>query len=114
MPFVYAAAAIIIVIAIARLSAFYLPMPGALRVVLNVVLGLIAVGIALWLIDTYIPMAGAIKGLLNVVVFLAACVGVLQAFGIWNSTVRAWHNLWHSATKPDSPPPQTPAPGVRP
>lgn len=105
MPFVYAAAAIILVIAISRLSDIYLPMPGTFRTLFNVVLGLIVVGIALWLINSYIPMAGAIRGLLNVVVFLAACVGVLQAFGLWAGVVSWWHHFRTRAVKPDSPAP---------
>jgi Ca2+/H+ antiporter len=55
---------------------------------LNVVLALIVVGIGLWLIDTYIPMAGAIKSILNIVVVVATCVFVLQALGLWNQVVR--------------------------
>ncbi len=109
MPFIYAAAAVIIVIAIARLSAIYMPMPGTFKAVLNVVLGLIIVGIALWLINTYVPMAGAIKGLLNVVVFVAALVGVLQAFGLWGSVQNWWHSFRTRSIKPDSP---APAPRV--
>ena len=105
MPFVYAAAAVIIVIAIARLSNIYLPAPSPFRTLLNVVLWLIVVGVALWLINTYIPMAGAIRGLLNVVVFLAACVGVLQAFGIWDGVVSWFHNFRTHASQPDSPAP---------
>lgn len=109
MPFVYAAAAVILVIAIARLSNIYMPALSPFKAILNVVLGLIIVGIVLWLINTYIPMAGAIKGLLNVVVFLAACVAVLQAFGIWDGVVSWWHNFRTHPPKPDSP-----APAARP
>ena len=93
MSFVYVVAALIIVLAIARLSNAYLPMPPMMRTIMNVVLGLIVVGIVLWLINTYIPMAGAIKGLLNIVVFLAAIVGVLQAVGLWPPVVAWWRHL---------------------
>ena len=66
----------------------YIPIPeGRIKTVLNVVLGLIIVGIGLWLINTYVPMAGVIKGLLNIVVVIATCVGVLQAFGLWDSVL---------------------------
>ena len=95
MPIVYAVVALLIVLAVAWLSKAYLPMPDPFRTVLNIVLGLIVVGVVLWLIDTYVPMAGAIKGLLNVVVFIAACVGVLKAFGLWDSIVaslRSWRS----------------------
>ncbi len=61
-----------------------------------VVLGLIIVGIGLWLINTYVPMAGSIKAILNIVVVVATCVGVLQAFGLWEPVVRTWNNMWSS------------------
>ena len=107
MPFVYAIVAIIVVVAAARLANSFIDMPARFKAVFNVVLGLIVVGVILWLINTYIPMAGAIKGLLNFVVFVAACVAVLQAFGLWNSVVRFWHRLRARATAPpDEPAPQ--------
>ncbi len=103
MLFIYIAVAVILVVAIARLANNYIPMPAGIKSVINVVLALILVGMALWLIDTYIPMAGAIRALLNVVVFLAACVGVLQAVGLWDSTVRLWHNFRNHAAGPGNP-----------
>jgi hypothetical protein len=36
----------------------------------------------MWLINTYIPMAGAIKSLLNVVVFVVVLIWLLQTFGL--------------------------------
>jgi hypothetical protein len=36
----------------------------------------------MWLINTYIPMAGAIKSLLNIVVFVVVLIWVLQSFGL--------------------------------
>lgn len=36
----------------------------------------------MWLINTYIPMAGAIKSLLNVVVFVVVVIWLLQNFGL--------------------------------
>jgi len=72
----------------------YIPIPaGRLKTVVNVVLGLIIVGIGLWLVNTYIPMAGVIKGILNIVVVIATCVGVLQAFGLWESVINMWRKL---------------------
>jgi hypothetical protein len=47
-----------------------------------IVVVLVAAGLILWLINTYIPMAGAIKSLLNVVVFVAALIWVLQVLGL--------------------------------
>ncbi len=36
----------------------------------------------MWLINTYIPMAGAIKSLLNLVVFVVVLIWLLQTFGL--------------------------------
>jgi len=74
--------------------------PRNVRAVLNIVLGLIVVGIGLWLINTYVPMAGSIKAILNIVVVVAVCVGVLQQVGLWGQVVRLWgdvtnHRLQH-------------------
>ena len=49
---------------------------------LNIVVVLVVVGLILWLINTYIPMAGAIKSLLNIVVFVVVLIWVLQVFGL--------------------------------
>jgi hypothetical protein len=43
---------------------------------------LVVVGLVMWLINTYIPMAGAIKSLLNIVVFVVLLVWILQTFGV--------------------------------
>ncbi|HKN13008.1 MAG TPA: Thivi_2564 family membrane protein [Candidatus Binatus sp.] len=43
---------------------------------------LVVVGLVMWLINTYIPMAGAIKSLLNIVVFVVLLIWVLQTFGL--------------------------------
>jgi hypothetical protein len=48
----------------------------------GIVLVLVIAGLVLWLINTYIPMAGAIKSLLNVVVFIVLLLWLLQAFGL--------------------------------
>jgi predicted membrane protein len=69
--------------------------PRNARVVVNIVLGLIVVGIALWLINTYVPMASSIKAILNIVVVVATCVVILQQVGLWGSIVRLWDNFTH-------------------
>ncbi|HXR26041.1 MAG TPA: Thivi_2564 family membrane protein [Candidatus Binataceae bacterium] len=51
----------------------------------GIVLVLIIAGLILWLINTYIPMAGAIKSLLNIVVFIVLLIWLLQAFGLIGS-----------------------------
>ena len=63
------------------------------RTILNVVLGLIIIGVLLWAVNTYVPMAGSIKDILNIVVVIATCVGVLQAFGLWSRVVGLWSTL---------------------
>ena len=50
---------------------------------INLVIGLIIVGVALWLVNNYIPMARSIKTILNVVVIVAVAIWVLQAVGMW-------------------------------
>ena len=67
---------------------------------INIVIILVVVGLVMWLINTYIPMAGSIKAILNIIVVVATCVGVLQAFGLWNGVVRFWDNLTHHTTTP--------------
>jgi predicted membrane protein len=100
MPLIYVLIALLLVLLIARLNNTSLRLPGNFRVIINIVLGLLVVGMVLWLINAYVPMAGPIKALLNIVVFLATCVGVLQALGLWASTLRWWsdfrnHRLTH-------------------
>ena len=43
---------------------------------------LIVIGVLMWLINTYIPMMGAIKSLLNLVVVVVVVIWLLQIFGI--------------------------------
>ena len=51
----------------------------------NIIVILVVVGLVMWLINTYIPMAGAIKSLLNIVVFVVVLIWVLQTFGMIGS-----------------------------
>lgn len=48
----------------------------------QIVVILVVIGLVMWLINTYIPMAGAIKSLLNVVVFVVVLIWLLQNFGL--------------------------------
>ena len=48
----------------------------------HIALILVVVGLVMWLINTYIPMAGAIKSLLNIVVFVVLLIWILQTFGL--------------------------------
>jgi hypothetical protein len=100
MPLIYALIALLLVFLVARVANSYFHVPSGFQMLMNIVLGLIVVGVVLWLINTYVPMAGAIKGLLNFVVFVAACVGVMKAFGLWDPAVRWFsdlrgHRLYH-------------------
>jgi 1-acyl-sn-glycerol-3-phosphate acyltransferase len=53
---------------------------------LNVVVTLVVVGLILWVINTYIPMQGAIKSILNLVVVIAVVMWLLYGFGVLNHT----------------------------
>lgn len=50
---------------------------------INLVIGLVVLGIILWLINAYVPMDGRIKQLVNVVIVVGAVLWALQAFGIF-------------------------------
>jgi hypothetical protein len=48
----------------------------------GIILVLVVVGLIMWMINSYIPMAGAIKSLLNIVVFVVLLIWILQTFGL--------------------------------
>lgn len=50
---------------------------------LEIIVGLVVVGLLLWLVNTYIPMEANIKRLLNVVVVMVLVLWLLKAFGVW-------------------------------
>jgi hypothetical protein len=52
---------------------------------ISVLLGLVIVGVVLWLINTYIPMDGKIKKILNVVVVIIVILWLLNVFGVIGS-----------------------------
>lgn len=51
---------------------------------INIVIGLVVIGVILYLINRYIPMASSIKSILNVVVVVAVCLWILQVTGLWS------------------------------
>lgn len=53
-------------------------MPG----LLNLIAIIVVFGVLMWLINAFIPMPGAIKSLLNIVVLIVLIVYVLQFFGV--------------------------------
>lgn len=55
---------------------------------MSLVVGLIFVGVLLWLVNTYIPMDGRIKQILNVVVIISVVLWLLGAFGVFSGLPR--------------------------
>ena len=49
---------------------------------INLVMGLVIVGVLLWLVNNYVPMDGKIKNILNIVVVIAVVLWLLSAFGL--------------------------------
>ena len=49
---------------------------------IQLVIGLVVVGLILWMINTYIPMQSTIKRILNVVVIIAVIIWLLSVFGL--------------------------------
>jgi thiol:disulfide interchange protein len=52
---------------------------------ISIVIGLIVVGVVLWLINTFIPMQATIKKILNAVVVIVVVLWLLSAFGVIDS-----------------------------
>lgn len=52
---------------------------------LNILIGIIVVGVLLWLVNTYIPMNKQVKNILNAVVVILLVVWLLNAFGLLDS-----------------------------
>ncbi|WP_084273744.1 Thivi_2564 family membrane protein [Legionella fairfieldensis] len=49
---------------------------------LNLLVLIIVFGVVMWLVNVYIPMPGAIKSLLNLLVLIVLVIYVLQFFGL--------------------------------
>jgi hypothetical protein len=49
---------------------------------LQLIIGLVVLGVLLWLINTYLPMDGRIKTILNIAAVVGAVLWVLQSFHI--------------------------------
>ncbi len=49
---------------------------------ITLVITLVVVGLILWVINNYIPMDGAIKKILNVVVVIVVILWLLSVFGL--------------------------------
>ncbi|CAM2946076.1 Thivi_2564 family membrane protein [Legionella worsleiensis] len=49
---------------------------------INLIALIIVFGIGLWLVNAFVPMPGAIKSLLNVLVLIVLVIYILQFFGV--------------------------------
>ncbi len=56
---------------------------------IHILVVLVLVGVALYVVNTFIPMDPKFKGLVNVVVVVAACLWLLQSFGLFS-----FHGRW--------------------
>ena len=92
MPLLQIALALVVVAVIAMLIKTFVRIPNFVTIA-NLVLGLLLVGIVLWVINTYVPMAESIKAILNIVVVAATCVWILQVVGLWSELVRIWNRV---------------------
>jgi hypothetical protein len=54
---------------------------------LNLFANIIVFGLVMWLVNAYIPMPGSIKSLLNILVVIVLVIYVLQFFGIINTII---------------------------
>lgn len=54
---------------------------------LNLFANIIVFGLVMWLINAFIPMPGSIKSLLNILVLIVLIIYVLQFFGIINTII---------------------------
>ncbi|KTD46141.1 hypothetical protein Lqui_2631 [Legionella quinlivanii] len=52
---------------------------------LNLIAVIIVFGLVMWLINVFIPMPAAIKSLLNILVLIVLIIYILQFFGVINT-----------------------------
>ena len=57
---------------------------------IQLLIGIIVVGVLLWVINTMIPMSYSIKKILNIVVVFVVVVYVLRFLGIFTFGPRFW------------------------
>lgn len=60
---------------------------------LNLIAVIIVFGVVLWLINAFIPMPGAIKSLLNILVLIVLIIYILQFFGLIKTILPMIHIL---------------------
>jgi hypothetical protein len=54
---------------------------------LNLFANIIVFGLVMWLVNAFIPMPGSIKSLLNILVLIVLVIYVLQFFGVINTII---------------------------
>lgn len=55
---------------------------------ITLVVGLVIIGVALWLIETYVPISPPIKVVIRVVVVLVIVLWLLRLFGLGHIPIR--------------------------
>ena len=60
---------------------------------LNLFANIIVFGIVMWLVNAYIPMPGSIKSLLNVLVLIVLIIYALQFFGVIHTVIPMYRIL---------------------
>ena len=64
-----------------------------MHALLNLFANIIVFGLVLWLVNTFIPMPMAIKHLLNVLVLIVLVVYILQFFGIIHTIIPMYNMI---------------------
>lgn len=54
----------------------------------SLIIGLLIVGVVLWLVNTYVPLDPKIRTIINVVVGILVVLWVLRAFGLVGGNLR--------------------------
>ena len=49
---------------------------------IGLIIGIVIVGVVLWLVNTYIPMQAGVKKILNIVIIIALILYLLSVFGV--------------------------------
>lgn len=60
---------------------------------LNLFANIIVFGLLLWVVNVFIPMPGAIKSLLNVLVLIVLIIYALQFFGVIHTIIPMFNIL---------------------
>ncbi len=53
-----------------------------IKMLINVIITLLIVGVLLWLVNTYLPMDAKIKSILNIVIVIAVIIWLVRSFGL--------------------------------